>query len=190
MRPAPASKTASRTASSASARDEDDELAIHARGFSSTRAIQAARLRVILTEPLELAQDRVERLVVVGVVVERVLEERKRRAVSGRELAVEVVPAVEQTLEQVEGAGHLTPERCDPLLIGMGLPAQRFDLVRWALPDSVEPLEEDLQLGAPRRLDGEEARFGPEAPPGTAGSRSSRGRHGLRRPGQARATGR
>ena len=57
-----------------------------------------------------LAQDEVE-LVGVGLVAdEAVLEERKRRAVGGRELAEQVIAPGEQPLEELERPGQLPPE--------------------------------------------------------------------------------
>jgi hypothetical protein len=86
------------------------------------------------------------------VVQERVLEKREHGAVGGRELAKEEVASVEEVLEQVEGGGQLTAQRSDPLLIGSLLAPLDLDLIRGALPDAVEPVEEDVQLGAASRL--------------------------------------
>ena len=106
-----------------------------------------------------LPEDEVE-LVGVGLVVdEAVLEERKRRAVGRRELPEEVVAPGEQPLEELERPRQLPAELVDPLRIGLRLAPLRLDLVRRPLPDPVEPVEEDVELGTARLVLREERRL-------------------------------
>src|SRR5712692_578856 len=71
---------------------------------------------------------------------------------SDLELAEEVVAAAEQRLEEIEGAGHRPAQLLDPPAVGLRLAELCLDLVRRALPDAVEPVEEDLELGAAGRV--------------------------------------
>jgi hypothetical protein len=109
---------------------------------------------VVVAERLKLPQDQVKRLGVPLVVQERVLEERERGAVGSRELAEEVVAPVEESFEHVEGATQLLTEPVDAALVGSLLAPLGIDLVGWALPDAVEPVEEDVDLGTAGRSAG------------------------------------
>ena len=73
-----------------------------------------------------------------------VLDEREGADVRGREVAEQVVAPVEQALEEALPAREPPQEG--------GVLVTRGDGVRRSLPDIVEPLDEDVNLGAGARL--------------------------------------
>src|SRR4051812_10320764 len=91
--------------------------------------------RMRVAERLVLPQHAVEELVVARVVDERVLQERERRHVRGRELVAEQVRAAgQERLEEVERAGELDGVLADAGLVGTGALELRRELVRGPLP--------------------------------------------------------
>src|SRR5437764_6350319 len=114
-----------------------------------------------LGERLVLDEDRMEAVVVaVGQAENRVLEERKRHYVGDAELAVEIVAPGEQALEDLERGPHAPAELRDPRGVWRRALLLVRDQVRRALPDVVEPVDEDLHLGATGGIPRVERRLG------------------------------
>ena len=80
-----------------------------------------------------------------------------------KRVAHEVVAAVEQRLEPVQPPAQLLGPGGDPRLVGRRAGELGLDRVRRALPDAVEPVDEDVDLGAPRGVGGPERRVGAAA---------------------------
>ena len=87
-----------------------------------------------------VAQNLVEPLIVVGVGIDRILEERERDHVRDAEVAEQKVALVQQRLEEVERGRDLRA-------VGARILAA-VDEIRRPLPDLVEPFDEDVDLGA------------------------------------------
>src|SRR4051794_14054257 len=120
------------------------------------------RHRGMAVERLTLVQDLVEALVVGGVDRGRVLQEREREQVGGGERVAEQVRAPgEQALEEGEVLAQRGPVRLGAALVG--------DRVGRDLPDAVEPVGEDVDLGGARRVVGPQRRGGGGGVRGGAG---------------------
>src|SRR5439155_14160125 len=106
-----------------------------------------AESRVRAAERLPLVEDAMEELVVFRITPARELEERERRAVRSRELAHQEVAAGEHRLEAVERSAKLCARGSDQLAVGLVCEELALDRVRPSLPDTVEPVDEELELG-------------------------------------------
>src|SRR2546425_5459976 len=104
---------------------------------------------VAVTKGLVLDEDLVEPLIVTRRKPERrVLEERERHDVRDAEVAVEVVPTLQQLLEDVERGAHARAELGDACRVRLRLLLLGRDEVRRPLPEHVEPVDEELRLRA------------------------------------------
>ena len=101
-----------------------------------------------------------KQLVVAGIDRHRVPQERPGAAVGGAEVAEQVVAVGEERLEDVEPALHPVAPPGDVLAVALAALDRGGDQVRLALPGPVEPVEEDLDLGGPGTVGGEQRRFG------------------------------
>ena len=89
-----------------------------------------------------------------------VLEEREGDHIRSPELAEEIIAAVQQILEEGDGAAHPRGQLGDARRVRFRLLFLGGDQVRRSLPDVVEPVDEHAHFGAARRLAGEERRVG------------------------------
>ncbi len=120
-----------------------------------------AEPRVPVAERHVLDEDPVEDLVVPRRQAEDgVFEERERDHVSDAEFPVEVIPPVEQILEDVERRAHARPQLLDAARVRVRCLELGRDQVRGPLPELVEPVDENLHLRAPRGLARIERWFG------------------------------
>jgi hypothetical protein len=114
---------------------------------------------VVVAKDLVDLEDAVEELVVGGVAARRVLEEREDREVRRRDLvAHDEVAAAQQALEDPEAVLHALRLPLDDVVVRLLVLELQLDRVRRPLPDLVEPVDEQVHLGFPRRVGGEDRR--------------------------------
>ena len=160
-----------------------------ARGSASTRSIQATTRGCQSPGSWWSASIRWNGSSSPGSRLEgRVLDERERGEVGRADpVAHQVVAAVEQRLEDVEaGLDQRHPGASTAAGSGAAALELGLELVGGRLPDAVEPVEEELHLGAPGRIGRETAAARGGAARGSAGSAVSRRRP--RRPAEITGT--
>src|SRR5438270_7627480 len=117
--------------------------------------------RVAVAEGEVDGQNPVKKLIVALVVEERVLQEREGDAVGDREgLPEEEIAAREEGVEEVAGAGELALERRDVTGVRGTSGELGLELVRRALPDPIEPVDEDDRLRPPGLIPWVKSRLG------------------------------
>src|SRR3990170_2468470 len=107
---------------------------------------------MLVAERLMVGKDAVKELVVGKVAPGGVLEEWIGDAVGGAEVPEQVIAALEQALEDAETIAHLGAAGRDELGVGSGALEFVLELVRRLLVDALEPVDEQVHLGAPGRV--------------------------------------
>ena len=161
------------------------------RGAGRPRAGPSRKERVGVRRLQAALEHRVKRLVVAGLGLEHgVLEVREGADVHGAErIAAQERPPGEHRLEQGHPAARPRDQVLDGRRIRVGLRELVVELVRRALPDLVEPLDEDAVRGPLGGRGREQRRIGRQRPRAARRSASSRSppRRRSRRPARAPA---